>query len=214
MNLSGLKINFLGDSITEGHGTSDMKTKNVAACLERISGATVRNYGVGGTRIAMQRDQEGLDFVTRSMSMDDDADVIIIFGGTNDFGHGMARLGTFGTMDPRTFYGALRTLCENMLNKYPEAEIVFLTPLHRCFENDVYSPLDHFSREGNLERYCEIIKEVANYYALPVLDLYNTSGIQPNVEIMKQRYMPDGLHLNDEGAMKVAKRIYGFLQTL
>ena len=101
-----------------------------------------------------------------------------------------------------------------MLNKYPNAEIVFLTPLHRCFENDVYSPLDHFSREGNLERYCEIIKEVANYYALPVLDLYNTSGIQPNVEIMKQRYMPDGLHLNDEGAMKVAKRIYGFLQTL
>ncbi len=27
--------------------------------------------------------------------MDSDADVVVVFGGTNDFGHGDAKLGTF-----------------------------------------------------------------------------------------------------------------------
>ena len=35
--------------------------------------------------------------------MDSDADVVVVFGGTNDFGHGDAKLGTFESRDPYTF---------------------------------------------------------------------------------------------------------------
>ena len=43
--------------------------------------------------------------------------------------------------------------------------------------------------EVPLSSYVAIIKEVAGYYGLPVLDLFNMSGIQPSVEIIKQKYM-------------------------
>lgn len=58
------------------------------------------------------------------------------------------------------------------------------------------------------------ITEGAGYYGLPVLDLFNTSGMQPVMEIIKKEYMPDGLHPSDKGARKIAERLYGFLSAL
>ena len=53
MNLKGSKINFLGDSITEGHGTSATEKRFTDLVAQRY-GAECRNYGIGGTRIALQ----------------------------------------------------------------------------------------------------------------------------------------------------------------
>ena len=64
------------------------------------------------------------------------ADAIIVFGGTNDYGHGDAPLGTPQDRTPKTFYGALHTLILYLLNAYPTAQIVILTPLHRVAEAD------------------------------------------------------------------------------
>ena len=68
--------------------------------------------------------------------------------------------------------------------------------------------------EVSLSGYVSIIKEVAGYYGLPVLDLFSISGIQPSVEIIKKEYMPDGLHPSDKGARRIAERLYDFLRTL
>jgi lysophospholipase L1-like esterase len=38
--------------------------------------------------------------------------------------------------------------------------------------------------------------------------------MQPAVPALKERYMPDGLHPNDEGQKLIASRLAGFLQTL
>ena len=47
MELKGKKINFLGDSITEGHGTSDWGTKPYHQLLRvRCELAEARNYGL------------------------------------------------------------------------------------------------------------------------------------------------------------------------
>ena len=59
-----------------------------------------------------------------------------------------------------------------------------------------------------------MIKEVAGYYGLPVLDLFAGSGLQPEVDIIKQEYMPDGLHPSDKGHKRIAERLYGFLSAL
>ena len=56
--------------------------------------------------------------------------------------------------------------------------------------------------------------EVAQWYALPVLDLYATSGIQPENPVSRERLCPDGLHPSDEGHALIARRIGQFLQTL
>ena len=51
------------------------------------------NYGIGGTRIARQSKQSAeerwdKDFCSRVATMQDEADAVVVFGGTNDYGHG------------------------------------------------------------------------------------------------------------------------------
>ena len=63
-------------------------------------------------------------------------------------------------------------------------------------------------------RYVAIIREVAEYYSIPVLDLFACSGLQPCVPIIQQKYLPDGLHPNDAGHEILAEKIAGFLMSL
>lgn len=140
------------------------------------------NYGIGGTRIARQSKQSAeerwdKDFCSRVATIQDEADAVVVFGGTNDYGHGD-------------------------------------TPLHRLNEN---SPLGDGYKETEvwpLSFFVKIIRKVTEYYSLPVLDLYATSGLQPEVPIIKERYMPDGLHPNDAGHIILADKIGKFLENL
>ena len=216
MELQGKKIVFLGDSITAGSGVQD-KENIYWKILGRLSGATCVGYGIGGHRIANQQTPETngrIPYADRVDTMDSDADIVVIFGGTNDFGHGDAPLGKFDDHTVDTFYGALHVLFERVINRYPTAQVVVMTPLHRTSEDD--GPFNEYGvrLSTNLEGYVNIIQEVCAYYAIPVLDLFRTSGIQPKVSVLRERYMPDGLHPNDAGAEIVAKKLYGFLKAL
>ena len=216
MELKGTKINFLGDSITEGAGTSS-PDRMFTMLIEREYGAICQNYGIGGTRIARQKtpteEKWDRDFISRVPEMDNDADIVVVFGGTNDFGHGDAPLGTMSDRTPYTFYGALHCLYTALTEKYPDVPVVILTPLHRLNED---SPKGDNKPEpvGTLKEYVNIIREVAEYYSFPVLDLYKESGLQPKVPVIQQKYIPDGLHPNDAGNEILAHKIARFLETL
>lgn len=217
MEIKNRKILFLGDSITEGVGASCVENGYVSV-FGKISGADVRNYGISGTRIARQKHPSSdlrwdLDFVQRVDDMDADADIVAVFGGTNDYGHGDAPLGNFESRDVYTFYGAMHILCQKLIKKYPKAFIMFITPLHRLNENAEVNEIK-IRNAAPLSGYVDIIKEVARYYSLPVLDLYAVSGLQPEVDVIRELYIPDGLHPNDAGAGIIAERIMGFLKSL
>jgi lysophospholipase L1-like esterase len=214
MQLKGLKINFLGDSITEGVGVSDRETKKYTSVFERLSGATVRTYGIGGTRIARQnkpseKPRHDLVFLDRVDDMDADADIVVVFGGTNDFGHGDAAFGSFLARDEYTFYGALHSLVLRLRRRFPNSEIVFMTPLHRTIENRPNPTTGKL-----LKDYVDAIREVTEYYSIPVIDLYASSGIQPALPGGLDDMTCDGLHPNDKGAERIAKRVLGFLSAL
>ncbi len=212
MNLQGLKINFLGDSITEGYGCSseDARFSNLIAAQH---GAITRNYGISGTRLARQTNpsentRHDLDFPSRVAEMDPDADLIVVFGGTNDFGHGDAPFGDFSDRTAETFCGAIHELYVSLLEKYPTAIIMIITPLHRSTE-------DIPNMHGKvLKDYVDMIRRTAEYYSLPVLDLYATYGVQPAVPVMKDTFMPDGLHPNDAGHVILTNKIAKFIQNL
>ena len=216
MELQGKKAVFLGDSITAGSGITDQENNIYWQAFGRLSGAVCRGFGISGHRIADQHEEESdfyVPFSARVETMDEDADIVVVFGGTNDFGHGDAPLGTFADRTLDTFYGAMHVLCLKLIERYPEAQIVFMTPLHRLGEHVPYNDRGH-RNIADLESYVNIIAEVCAYYAIPVLDLYRTSGMQPEVPILREKYMPDGLHPNDAGAELIAKKLYGFLKTL
>lgn len=150
----------------------------------------------------------------RLEEMDPTADGVVVFGGTNDYGHGDAPLGVPEDRDPSTFWGACHFLMSGLMSLYIGKAVVILTPLHRISENnpkgDGRKPLS----VAPLTTYREILMEVARYYALPILDLYSTSGIQPALPACRKRLMPNGLHPNNEGHALIARRIGKFLEML
>lgn len=202
MELKGKTLNFLGDSITEGVGASQ-ESSNFVNTFAKNSGAVCRNYGIAGTRIARQSipsenpmfDQ---DFCSRVSQMDLDADIVVVFGGTNDFGHGDASFGKISDRTEDSFYGALHALYTSLLKRFPKSKVIIITPLHRAVENRIDSPC--------LREYVCAIREVAGYYSLPVLDLYENADFSS--------YTPDGLHPNDAGHKLLAELIQNYLEAL
>lgn len=219
MKLKGKKILFMGDSIAYGCGTSNLDY-NFANILKRdCELSEIINYSIPGSRIAKQkipsleRDYDK-DFCDRVNIMEDNADAIIVLGGTNDYGHGDAPLGNFLDRTPFSYYGACHTLLSSLIKKYPNAKVIVVTPPHR--END-----ENLKGEGRkpkdvapLKTYVSILCEVANYYSVPVLDLFEKSGINPNIPELKEKYAPDGVHLNDKGHMIVANMLKNFLKAI
>ena len=217
MELKNKKIVFLGDSITEGTGVED--PANIYwKILARMTGAQCFGYGIGGTRIAPQREPSWNPlfdryFASRIEEMETDADIVVVFGGTNDFGHGDA---SFGTMDDRTeetFCGAVHCLLQKLIARYPLAQIVVMTPLHRLVEHYVYNELG-VRAIADLEEYVNAIIQISAYYGIPVLDLYRVSGLQPTVPALHAQYMADGVHPKDAGHERIAQKLKGFLTTL
>ena len=219
MELKGAVINILGDSITEGVGAS-CEENRYADVFARMFGAKVNNYGVSGSRFARQRVNTGepheRDFCLRAHEMDERADAVVVFGSTNDFGHGDAPIGCFEDRTPDTFYGACHYLMSFLLMRYCGKPIVFLSPLHRLEEDDPAG--DGTGRKlevrATLAQYRDILLQVAAYYGLPVLDLYAVSGMQPRHETCRARLMPDGLHPSDEGHAIIARMLGNFLKIL
>jgi len=84
-----------------------------------------------------------------------------------------------------------------------------MTPLHRVGEAQ-----KNASSGGVLKDYVNIIREVAEYYSLPVLDLFLKSGIQPEIPEIQEMYVPDGLHPNDKGHFVIAHKLQNFLEQL
>lgn len=222
MKIEGLKINFLGDSITQGVGASCDDAIYHAVLKKEAGLKEARNYGISATRFALQKGtperpkDDYVDvnsFCERYDKMDDDADVVVVFGGTNDYGHGDAPLGGFSDRTPDTFYGACHYLFSGLVKKYLGKTIVIMTPLHRTGEtlNNGGQKSGGF---GTLKEYVNIIREVAEFYSLPVLDLYATSGLQPEIKEIQEKYIPDGLHPNDEGNRIIAYKLKRFLESL
>jgi lysophospholipase L1-like esterase len=211
MNLQGKKIIVLGDSITQGVGVSSFENAYQNVMGRMVGAAEVKSYGVSGTRFARQygADNYPWPFTVRYADMDDDADLVVVFGGTNDYGHGDAPFGAFGDRTNDTFMGACHFLFSELVKKYPDARIVIMTPLQTSYDQN---PSANTGKP--LIDYVDAIIEVAAHYSLPVLDLYRTAGICPRIPEHIPRFIPDGLHPNDAGAYRVAERLAAFLQSL
>ena len=207
------KAVIIGDSITAGadgasSGASSVpKESNLPNQLkDRLGLNEIINYGASGTTIAQTSGNDngmgGLAFVNRFSNMDDDADLVIVFGGTNDYGSSYTvDFGTPSDTEKTTFYGALNYLCNGLIEKYNGKTIVFMTPLHRDIETANV-------KGKTLLDYVNAIKEVCQTFGIPVIDTYNISGFTPKNNSFKQAYLPDGLHPNEIGYKLLAERIY------
>lgn len=202
-NLSGLKWNALGDSITEGSNT----TKTYIDYIVERTGVFARNYGDAGTTIADIPNELGEGMVLRYLNMDDDADIITVFGGTNDMGLDV-EIGQWGNRDTSTLYGALTVLIEGLYEKYPAKKIGFILPLPRWTINGEHAK--------GLENYVAAIEEVCGRYSIPILDLYHGSGLMPALSSQQGVTFNTGdtTHPNERGHNVIATKIQRFIESL
>ena len=65
-----------------------------------------------------------------------------------------------------------------------------------------------------LEGYVKIIVQAGIQNNVPVLNLFNCLGLDPNDEDIRKEYTADGLHFNDKGQYYIAECLGKFLESL
>lgn len=206
-------LNAIGDSTTFGDdGSGGSNAISWVANMQQLNQfGTVINSGVNGSTVAIQSGRSD-SFVERWNSLAS-ADLFTILGGANDFNKDIP-MGTFLSTDQTTFKGALNALLKGLSEKFPSAAIVFLTPMKNN-KSVGFTPSFTANAIGLKQiDYVNAIKETCDYYGIPVLDLYAESGISPFVTAQATAYMPDLLHYNQTGYLRLAKKISSFLESL
>lgn len=202
---------FLGDSITQGALAGKYENCYVEM-FRKLTGANVVNYGLGGSRIARQEEIYlqsifNYDFALRAVIMQSDADYVVVFGGVNDYLHGVAPLGKDDDKTPYTFYGALNNLYQKLIEKYQKEKIVVILPLNTSDCNVVK---EKHGRKLVLSDYREAIRTVAKKYNLTILDITDIEELNPLIKESNKKYFDDGVHPNDLGHAILARKICDF----
>ena len=196
--------NFLGDSQTEVNGH---KNKIYCDWVKEILGLSkANNYGISGTTIAKKNASDNTAMCIRYANMDGNADLICVMGGVNDRWFN-CQMGSFGDTDPITFYGAMETLCDGLLTKYPGKTIIFITPTEQnnsscnSANRTGYTPTD----------FANAMKKVCAKYSIPVFDANTCSGIYPLNQANASIYTTDKLHLNNKGHEVLGNKLSKFI---
>lgn len=213
-------VSCFGDSTTWGaNGMASGGGNEIAwpAQLHKyMDVAKVYNFGKKGSRLAVTEDRND-SFVERLSSvLAQPADVILLLGGVNDFQHDVP-LGKPGDTDTTTVCGAMETILTGLLTQFPTAQLVVMTPMKERFQHPTKNYPDSFTANGQglvEEDYAKAIAACAARYSVPVIDLFNGSGISPFLEAQQKKYMPDGLHYSPEGYDRLAKRIAAGLEAI
>ena len=206
-----MKILFLGDSITQGVGAS-CEANNYVNLVGKMLHCQTRNYGVSGTRIGRQTHVNvsslwNYDFRLRTQIMEEDADVVFVFGGTNDYGHGRLVLGSPRKRVQGTFCNELRLLIEDLCEKYGKEKLCFALPTRRFDEDGVCCKGENGDEKGeSLSEYVSAMRQIFGEYEISYIDLYE-NGIPKPITNTGDAYTVDGVHPNDNGYALIAEKI-------
>lgn len=223
MELKGKIIDFLGDSITEGLGVSNLENRYDNRLAKMCELKAVHNYGIGGTRLAHQQSpsekpRHDLCFCGRAYDLDRSADIVVVYGGVNDYIHGDAPIGKEGDTTPATFRGGVYFLMNLLKTNFAGKPVVFMSPAHCHYQGisdkDVSPRPMKRDDAMPLRGYVEIIKATGQKLGIPVLDLMENLGIDPNAPADRETLTADGLHFNDAGHEYIAKALEKFLKAL
>lgn len=133
-------------------------------------------------------------------------DVFIFAYGTNDNPLNVGSVeeafsDTLANIDKFTLAGGMRYALEKITTAYPNCQCFVLNILQSAYEG-------YQSRPNQILKN-NIIKGVADYFSIPVIDQYDNSGITRLYEVAgtQGRYLSDGLHPNNNGRKKQAEYI-------
>ncbi len=226
----GKRVAYFGDSITDPRNKASQK--KYWSFLQEWLDITPYVYGVSGRQwnnIPTQADKLKAEH-------GDDVDAIMIFIGTNDYNagvpigewfserpekvvagihepkHPVDRRHRFPVMTDSTYRGRINIALDYVKRMYPTKQIVLLTPIHRAefYANEKnWQPREDFTNQCGeyIDAYIQSVREAADIWALPLIDLSNACGLYPLMDEHAQYFndpMTDRLHPNDKGHQRMA----------
>lgn len=206
IDFSDKKIACLGDSITEAANLSDMENYqqySYPTYLAEILGAKeVVNLGIGGSSLGRYWQDA---FVERYREIPEDTDIIFVMGGTNDgFCLHTENVGNFEERLPRTLIGDLDELMRGLKADYPDAEVVFVTPLPNVLHDMLRSERPQLLSQRVV---VDTMIRLAHEYGFDVIDLYDSNFLDSHDAAVISNYVPDGVHCNPEGYRLLAQHL-------
>lgn len=238
----GKRVAFLGDSMTDPRNDSgDIRTK-YWGYLQEWLGITPYVYGISGRQwndIPRQAEKLKAEHA-------DSVDAITVFIGTNDFNAGVPvgrwydesedsvlaavhgpkkyylRKRRVPSMDGSTFKGRINKGIQSLKTLFPDKQIVLLTPIHRAraeFSDTNLQPDESWQNACGeyFDAYVQAVKEAANVWGIPVIDLNALIGVNPLVEAQQQYFhdaATDLLHPNYKGHRRLAATLMAQLAAL
>lgn len=184
----------------------------------------------------------------------DSVDAVFIWAGTNDYNHSIPMGKFFEErdtvcnrngkivparhrvwlMNDSTFCGRINMCLSWLKHNYPTRQIIVMTPIHRAYANFSdpsrnkwnIQPDEDFTNEQGLyiEDYMNALRQACQYWAVPLIDLYQDSGLYPMEPEMGQFFASpetkegtdyyDRLHPNDAGHIRLGQTIARHLNAL
>ena len=221
--LYGKKIAFLGDSISdETSSLASQIEKYYYRYIQENTDCEIYMHGCAGTGFNYRHEGKQDSINDRVKDIPNDADYIVVFAGTNDWGNNNGTI--LGDMEDylnnrnnpySSLYSAIGNTIEKLVSKFPFGKIAFITPLPRW---DKGADMLHGanSRGFTLRQVAKAIIEICEWWSIPVLDLNAKSNICSNGTLATGPvYYLDGLHPNTKGNKEIlAPKIQTFLETL
>ncbi len=188
--LNGVKVAFMGDSITDA-GATTYSGGLFVKVFEENTNCIAENLAVAGRTYANNNIGSEAD------NLVGDEDIVVMMGGTNDFGTskpiGDIYEESGGSIVPTsnlsTMCGGLHSTIQAIYAKCPTAQVVIITPPQKG------NGWTANTQGKYLYEYVDAIKKVAQLYGIPVVDQFSNSGINPMFDAMKAKYYKsDGTH--------------------
>lgn len=200
------KITCLGDSITQAANLESMENYqqySYPTRLGQVLGAKeMVNLGIGGSSIGRYWQDA---FVDRYMQIPEDTDLILVMGGTNDgFCLHKENVGNFEERLPHTLIGDLDELMRGLKEHYPDAEVVFVTPLPNVLHDILRKERPELLSQRVI---VDSMIALADEYGFDVIDLYDSNLLDSHDAAIISNYMPDGVHCNPDGYQILAEHI-------
>ena len=203
----GVRVAYLGDSITDKSQIEKGQNETYWSYLEDILGTVSYVYGISGHRWSQIPGQTNKLIAEHGQEVD----AIMIFVGTNDYNANVP-LGEWFTeevvevevsgpkgsksgvmaerkkrtlvMDDKTVRGRINIAMSQLKREYPTKQIILLTPIHRgdAFLSDRNIQPNELYANGvgeYIDAYVEVVKEAGNVWAVPVIDLNSICGLYP-----------------------------------
>lgn len=202
----GKKICAYGDSVTEQNKWQSF--------VSSYFNCSFYNKGVGGATVTQVNSSTNhMSGDTRIETIPTDSDVILVFGGHNDWSYASIAMGDIKTdalSESTSFKSAFGLMLKKIQARCPNAKIITMTPVGgRTEEESVNQDKQFYIRNLCMTDFANAVKEVSAYYGIPCIDINANSGINT---LNHTTYIADLIHPNVEGGKLIANEVINGLK--